>query len=93
MRIVLVTLAQRRRGVTDLALDLPTLAREVSLLRRGRGEGAEPGLGLGLVPGHAEVLLVLVGGEVAGVVVADIIWRRPVHARVMEAGARITSWT
>ena len=89
MRIVLVTLAQRRRGVTDLALDLPTLAREVSLLGRGRGEGAKPSLGL--VPGHAEVLLVLVGGEVAGVVVANIIWRRPVHARVMEAGARIAS--
>ena len=90
MRIVLVTLAQRRRGVTDLALDLSTLPREVSLLGRGRGEGAEPGLGL--VPGHAEVLLVLVGGEVAGVAVADSIWRRPVHAWVMEAGARITSW-
>ena len=90
MRIVLVTLAQRRRGITDLSLDLSTLAREVSLLRRGRGEGTEPSLGL--VPGHAEVLLVLVGGEVARVVVADIIRRRPIHARVMEAGARITSW-
>ena len=86
MRVVLVTLAQRRRGVAHLAPELPGLAGEVSLRGRGRGEGAEAALGL--VPGHAEVLLVLVGGEVAGVVVASI-WRRSVHARVVEAGARI----
>ena len=63
MGVILVTLAQRRRGVADLALQLG-LAGKVSLLGRGRGEGAEPGLVPG--PGHAEVLLVLVGGKVAG---------------------------
>ena len=88
MWIVLVTLAQGRRGVADLPLELGGLPGEVSLLRRGRGEGAEASLVPG--PGH-EVLLVLVSREVAGagVVVAHGTGRGSIQTRVMEAAPRI----